>query len=102
MSSSPAGWSGPSAIADVCGLRSPTASEHLSLLRRGGLVVSRKDGKQVFHRADSAAMAQRLGAPKDYLARCCPPDAVADLRRCRQPRRSSIADIAATTDGATL
>lgn len=61
-------------IADRCALKPSTASEHLSLLRRGGLVVSRKEGKQVFYRADGAAMAKRLSALQAYLARCCPPD----------------------------
>jgi tellurite resistance protein TerB len=61
-------------IAERCGLKSSTASEHLSLLRRGGLVLSRKEGKQVFYRADGATMADRLDALRDYLARCCPPD----------------------------
>ncbi|MEU9848183.1 metalloregulator ArsR/SmtB family transcription factor [Streptomyces sp. NPDC047985] len=61
-------------IADRCTLKPSTASEHLSLLRRGGLVVSRKEGKQVFYRADGAAMAKRLSALQAYLARCCPPD----------------------------
>ena len=60
-------------IAERCGLRASTASEHLALLRRGGLVVSRKEGRQVFYRADGAGMAQRLNALQDYLARCCPP-----------------------------
>jgi tellurite resistance protein TerB len=61
-------------IAERCGLRPSTTSEHLSLLRRGGLVLSRKEGKQVFYRADGATMADRLDALRDYLLRCCPPD----------------------------
>lgn len=61
-------------IAQRCALNPSTASEHLSLLRRGGLVVSRKEGKQVFYRADGATMTQRLGALQEYLTRCCPPD----------------------------
>ncbi|MFE4801534.1 ArsR/SmtB family transcription factor [Streptomyces sp. NPDC056708] len=60
-------------IADRCTLKPSTASEHLSLLRRGGLVVSRKEGKQVFYRADGATMAKRVSALQAYLARCCPP-----------------------------
>ncbi|MFM9709152.1 ArsR/SmtB family transcription factor [Streptomyces galilaeus] len=60
-------------IAERCALKASTASEHLSLLRRGGLVLSRKEGKQVFYRADGASMAARLGALQEYLARCCPP-----------------------------
>lgn len=61
-------------IAERCELRPSTASEHLSLLRRGGLVLSRKEGKQVFYRADGASMTVRLGALQEYLALCCPPD----------------------------
>ncbi|WP_329212323.1 ArsR/SmtB family transcription factor [Streptomyces sp. NBC_01708] len=61
-------------IAERCGLKPSTASEHLSLLRRGGLVLSRKEGKQVFYRADGASAACRLDDLKDYLLRCCPPD----------------------------
>ncbi|MFD5068554.1 ArsR/SmtB family transcription factor [Streptomyces sp. NPDC058369] len=63
-----------SEIADRCALKPSTASEHLSLLRRGGLVVSRKEGKQVFYRADGATMAERVSALQTYLAHCCPPD----------------------------
>lgn len=60
-------------IAERCGLKPSTASEHLSLLRRGGLVISRKEGKRVFYRTDGATMAGRLDALKEYLLRCCPP-----------------------------
>ncbi|MFD5193191.1 ArsR/SmtB family transcription factor [Streptomyces sp. NPDC058357] len=60
-------------IADRCGLKPSTASEHLSLLRRGGLVVSHKEGKQVFYRADGATMTERVSALQAHLARCCPP-----------------------------
>ncbi|MGW9119288.1 ArsR/SmtB family transcription factor [Streptomyces sp. NPDC055663] len=61
-------------IAERCALKPSTASEHLSLLRRGGLVISRKEGKQVYYRADGATMAKRVSALQAYLARCCPPD----------------------------
>ncbi|MFD4342634.1 ArsR/SmtB family transcription factor [Streptomyces anulatus] len=60
-------------VAERCGLKASTASEHLSLLRRGGLVVARKEGRQVFYRADGAAMAERLTSLQGYLAVCCPP-----------------------------
>lgn len=62
-------------VAERCGLKASTASEHLSLLRRGGLVVARKEGRQVFYRADGPAMAGRLSALQAYLAVCCPPGA---------------------------
>ncbi|MCI4045694.1 hypothetical protein [Streptomyces sp. TRM75563] len=67
------GIPGRGEIAERCALRPSTASEHLSLLRRGGPALSRKEGKQVYHRADGATMAVRLEALREYLARCCPP-----------------------------
>ncbi|MFD3851896.1 ArsR/SmtB family transcription factor [Streptomyces microflavus] len=61
--------------AERCGLKPSTASEHLSLLRRGDLVVSRTEGREAFYRADGKTMAGRLSALQAYLAVCCPPDA---------------------------
>ncbi|MFE7712048.1 ArsR/SmtB family transcription factor [Streptomyces sp. NPDC057486] len=61
-------------IAERCALKPSTASEHLSLLRRGGLMISRKKGKQVFYRADGATMAKRISALQAYRALCCSPD----------------------------
>jgi tellurite resistance protein TerB len=61
-------------LAQRCGLKASTASEHLTLLRRGGLVISRKEGRRVFYRADGTGMARRLETLRDSLARCCPPD----------------------------
>ncbi len=61
-------------IADCCGLGQSTTSEQLSILRRGGLVQSTRDGKLVRYRADSATIAARLSELQSYLACCCPPD----------------------------
>ncbi|MGV9288623.1 ArsR/SmtB family transcription factor [Streptomyces sp. NPDC003719] len=83
-------------IAERCGPKPSTASEHLSLLRRGGPVLCREEGKQVFCRADGATTAHHLDALKAYLPRCSQPRSGGG-----QPRRSSIAAMAATTDGAT-
>ncbi|ARI56405.1 transcriptional regulator [Streptomyces sp. S8] len=62
-------------VAERCGLKPSTVSEHLGLLRRGGLVVSRKEGREVFYRADGETAAGRLSALQAYLAVCCPPGA---------------------------
>ena len=32
-----------------CGIRQPTLSQQIGVLRRGGLIVSRKEGKQIFY-----------------------------------------------------
>ncbi|HEU5420222.1 MAG TPA: metalloregulator ArsR/SmtB family transcription factor [Streptosporangiaceae bacterium] len=61
------------AVAERLGIAQPTASQQLALLRRGGLLTSRKDGKQVYYRVDTAAVAQALTELQSYLRTCCPP-----------------------------
>jgi DNA-binding transcriptional ArsR family regulator len=60
-------------IAGRCGIGQSTASEQLVVLRRGGLVTSRRDGKLVRYRADPDAIRARLGELQQYLTACCPP-----------------------------
>ena len=60
-------------VADGCGLGLSTASEQLSILKRGGLVLSTRDGKLVRYRADPTTIATRLADLQTYLACCCPP-----------------------------
>ena len=59
--------------AERAGLSPSTASEHLSLMRRGGLLDSRREGKIVLYRVDSVRMGDQLDLLKDYLICCCPP-----------------------------
>ncbi|MEV5576917.1 metalloregulator ArsR/SmtB family transcription factor [Spirillospora sp. NPDC052269] len=61
------------AVAEQMGISQPAASQQLAILRRGGLVSSRKDGKQVFHRVDTTAVQRSLAELQDYLRTCCPP-----------------------------
>ena len=60
-------------IAQCCGLGQSTTSEQLTILRRGGLVQSTRDGKLVRYRADSTSISARLTELQGYLACCCPP-----------------------------
>ncbi|RFS82018.1 transcriptional regulator [Actinomadura spongiicola] len=60
-------------VAERLGIAQPTASQQLALLRRGGLLTSRKHGKQVFYRVDVAAVEQSLTELQTYLRTCCPP-----------------------------
>ncbi|MGI5171817.1 ArsR/SmtB family transcription factor [Spirillospora sp. CA-253888] len=62
------------AVAERLGLSQPAASQQLAILRRGGLLTSRKEGKQVYYRVDTPAVAQSLTALQDYLRVCCPPE----------------------------
>jgi DNA-binding transcriptional ArsR family regulator len=59
-------------VAARAGLRQSTASEHLALMRRGGLLVSTRDGKSVRYRVDSRRIGAQLDDLKAYLAGCCP------------------------------
>ena len=43
-------------IAERLGTSQPTASRHLELLRRAGLVTARRDGRWTFHARDEAAI----------------------------------------------
>ncbi len=60
-------------VAERAGLGQSTASEHLALLRRGGLVQSTRDGKAVRYRADAERIRAELGQLQAYLTVCCPP-----------------------------
>ncbi|CAM3769626.1 Biofilm growth-associated repressor [Occultella aeris] len=58
-------------IAERAGIGQSTASHQLQLLRRGGIVTPRRDGKVVLYRADRDGMSQALGDLQDYLKVCC-------------------------------
>ncbi|MEU4624861.1 metalloregulator ArsR/SmtB family transcription factor [Actinoplanes sp. NPDC023801] len=60
-------------VATACGLGQSTASEHLAILRRGGLLTSARDGKLVRYRADPTAVGARIADLQGYLACCCSP-----------------------------
>lgn len=60
-------------VAERCGLGPSTASEQLTILRRGGLVTATRAGKLVRYRADPTTIAGRLVELQGYLAVCCPP-----------------------------
>jgi DNA-binding transcriptional ArsR family regulator len=47
-----------------------TASEHLALLKRAGILTSRKVEKEVFYRIDRRGILETLEIVKSYLS-CC-------------------------------
>ncbi|WP_084265416.1 ArsR/SmtB family transcription factor [Actinomadura macra] len=61
------------AVAERLGVAQSTASQQLAQLRRGGLLASRKEGKQVLYRVDTAAVERALSELQTYLGSCCPP-----------------------------
>lgn len=58
-------------VAAECGFGQSTASEHLAILRRGGLVAARREGKEVYYLPDRALIAARLQTLEQLLGRCC-------------------------------
>jgi len=52
-------------IAANIGIRDTLASQHLSLLRRDGLVATRRDAQTIFYRVDSDAARRLLGVLHD-------------------------------------
>ncbi|PZG02060.1 ArsR/SmtB family transcription factor [Micromonospora deserti] len=58
-------------VAERVGISQATASQQLTLLRRGRVVTSRRDGKTVYYRADRAGVLAALADLQSYLATCC-------------------------------
>lgn len=58
-------------VAAQAGIGQSTASEQLKLLRRAGVVASRREGKVVRYRANRDGMSQALTDLQAYLAICC-------------------------------
>lgn len=58
-------------VAERAEIGQSTASEQLKLLRRGGVVTSRRDGKVVLYRADKDGMERALADLRAYLQTCC-------------------------------
>ena len=58
-------------VAEHAGIGQSTASQQLDLLRRGGIVTSRREGKTVLYRADKQGSATALADLQAYLQNCC-------------------------------
>jgi DNA-binding transcriptional ArsR family regulator len=59
-----------SEVADRASIAQSTASEHLAIFKRAGILVSRKVEKEVFYRLDRRSILARLEEVKSYLS-CC-------------------------------
>lgn len=58
-------------VAEHAGIGQSTASQQLTLLRRGGIVTSRREGKIVLYRADRDGSMAALAELQSYLKNCC-------------------------------
>jgi DNA-binding transcriptional ArsR family regulator len=61
-----------SQVAEAAGLGQSTTSEHLAILKRGGLLQSRREGKEVYYRPDRAKILAALRYLTEALTCCCP------------------------------
>ncbi len=57
-------------VSERAGIAQSTASEHLALLKRAGILVSRKVEKEVFYKIDRRGIVAALDTMKSYLT-CC-------------------------------
>jgi DNA-binding transcriptional ArsR family regulator len=60
-------------VAERLGVGQSNASQQLAILKRGGLLASRREGKQVLYRVDTSSVERSLDELRDYLRTCCPP-----------------------------
>jgi DNA-binding transcriptional ArsR family regulator len=58
-------------VAERAGLGQSTASEQLALMRRGGIVTARRDGKVILYRGDRDGIRKALSELQAYLEVCC-------------------------------
>lgn len=62
-----------SQVAAQAGLGQSTASEHLTILKQAGLVVARREGKEVYYAPDRAHILAMLKSLTEVIS-CCFPD----------------------------
>lgn len=58
-------------VAESVGLGQSTCSEHLSILKRAGVMRSEKQGKEVIYVPDKDLIASRLDTLSQFLKGCC-------------------------------
>jgi DNA-binding transcriptional ArsR family regulator len=61
------------AVADQLHIGQSTASQQLALLRQGGILTARREGKTVHYRADPSTISATVTELQTYLLFCCPP-----------------------------
>ncbi len=58
-------------IAEAVGLGQPTTSEHLAIMKRSGVLVSTKQGKEVHYQPDRERLLRHLNTLRSVLENCC-------------------------------
>ena len=57
-------------VSERAGIAQSTASEHLAILKRAGILMSRKVEKEVFYQIDRRGILGKIDEVKSYLT-CC-------------------------------
>lgn len=60
-------------VAERFAIGQSTASEQLSALKHGGLLIAEREGKLVRYRADAESIRSQLGLLAGHLSHCCGP-----------------------------
>jgi ArsR family transcriptional regulator len=58
-------------VAQQTGLGQSTVSEHLAVLKRAGLLISRREGKEVYYQPDKDRSLKYLAHLTELIMRCC-------------------------------
>jgi DNA-binding transcriptional ArsR family regulator len=58
-------------VTEAVGLGQPTTSEHLAVMKRSGVLVSEKRGKEVYYHPDRVRIARYLETLSTLLKKCC-------------------------------
>ena len=61
-------------VAEEMNLGQSTASEHLTQMKRAGILASRRMGKEVLYRPDRKALLSQLQGLIQLVEECCPPE----------------------------
>ena len=61
-------------VADAVAISPSTASEHLAVLKRAGILRSQRLGKEVYYQPQRSEMLARANDLLTYLTICCPPE----------------------------
>ncbi len=58
-------------IAEAVELGQPTTSEHLAIMKRSGVLLSEKQGKEVYYHPDQTQIMRYLNTLSNILRSCC-------------------------------
>src|SRR5512146_2171482 len=58
-------------ISEAVGLGQPTTSEHLAIMKRSGVLISEKQGKEVLYQPDRERLLRHLNILRSILEKCC-------------------------------